>query len=63
MARTSVTFYTFGIKKIELIQNLNEFFRAITSFSHFQKQCLKLKKGYYPTSNAYNRKQTGNYRL
>jgi hypothetical protein len=48
---------------MDLSQNLNQFFRAITNFSHFQKQRLGFKKGYYSTTNAYNRKQMVNYRL
>lgn len=46
-----------------LSQNLNHFIRAITNFSHFQKQRLSFVKGYYSTTNAYNRKQMVNYRL
>jgi hypothetical protein len=44
-------------------QNLNHFIRAITDFSLFQKQRLSFVKGYYSTTNAYNRKQMVNYRL
>jgi hypothetical protein len=52
---------------MELSESQKTSFSTESSFAsiffQFKKHHLKLKKEHYSTTNAYSRKQTGNYRL